>query len=310
MSLSVTPKINYSVPSNVFTNLSIVLLLIFIVGVCDTYFFGSALANVINISQAPTLYVPLFAFPHILSSLFILFSNTDDVQIKNYVLRKVLPVTVAGIAAFFISKILFDVMFLILLTQHIAGQAVGMLHLSGPNGAKNNRLLSVWKWLNYPALATAFLMIYTVHLKMFAGEYLDQLITIATISISLSFALCFLMFVKTKNFALLLTQIYFAGVYFFAIKNSFLYWGIIFILGHDVVAFLIYQNYYENRMGHRFKAFRMNFVLPVILSVSLISFSLYLKTPYIVFFFQFAHYFAERYCWRSSSSIRKFVSIQ
>ena len=307
MSVSVTTDFHSSLSTRILLYLGFILLSVLLIGIVDVYFFESRFSHFINLSQAPAFYVPLFAFPHILSSLIILFTNTANKEVMSYVVNRVIPVVVAGIVCYLISKPLFDLMFLVLITQHIAGQALGIVQLTSTKTTSLNRY---WKWFNYPALAVAFLMIYTVHLKILTGDYLGHLITLGTLSIVIASLLSVLIFTRTRNWLLLLTQVYFFGVFFFAIKSNILYWGIVFILGHDVVAFLIYQNYYLNRTGQLVKSIGLNIGLPVLLSFSLIALSLKLRTPYLVFFFQFAHYFAERYCWKNSSPLRRFVSIK
>lgn len=309
MSLSVTPQTHSSLSPKIFYFLSFLVVPVFIIGLIDVNFLQSSLSNFLNLSQAPSLYVPLLAFPHILSSLIILFSNSDKAEVRNTVFTKVLPVAIMGIGCFFISKILFDIIFLILLTQHIAGQTTGIIQLSLPETSRSDKMIKFWKWINYPALAVAFIMVYTVHLKLFLNSSLDMMINISSVVIALA-SIFTLFYFKTNKKLFILAQVYYIGVFYFAIKSSLFYWGIVFILGHDVVAFLIYQNYYTNRLGSHGKALGASFIVPAILSFSLVFLSLSLGTPYLVFFFQFAHYFAERFCWKGSSPLRALVSIK
>ena len=309
MSVPVAPRLHSSLSPKIFLFLNLIVVPVFIIGLIDVNFFQSGFSNFLNLSQAPSLYVPLLAFPHILSSLIILFSNVEKKEVRTNIFTRVLPVAVFGIICFFISKILFDVIFLVLLTQHIAGQTTGIIQLSLPESERTNKNIKIWKWLNYPALALAFIMVYTVHLKLFLNSYLDTLITVAICLIALASAFAVFSFRKDKKL-LFLGQIYYLGVFYFALKSSLFYWGIVFILGHDVVAFLIYQNYYTNRLQSGAKALGMNFVIPAILSCTLVYLSLYFNTPYLVFFFQFAHYFAERFCWKGNSPLRSLVSIK
>lgn len=312
MSLRVADPLKSLIPAQTIYVLGYLLLGFMLLGLIDIHFFQSQFSNLATLTQYPSLYVPLIAFPHILSSLIILFSNYKVKEVQSYINFKIVPVVILGIVLLTYDAVLFDVMFLVLITQHIAGQTIGLLKMANGASLKSNWLL-IWKWLNYPNLAVSFLMIYCNHLKIALIPYLDQIITLGWISALASLVWTLWMILKQRKdaahiYMLLMFQMYFFGIFYFSLKMNLFYWGIVFILGHDVMAFLVYHNYFSNILNG--KAFVISFLIPLILSVGLISLAVSYGFPQLVFLFQFAHYFSERYCWKQASPLRASIGMR
>lgn len=278
-------------------------------GLLDSIFQNSKIAEILSREINPRWYIVFLGFPHIFASLssFTIPGHINAYPKKDWM--KLLWVIIICIIGFLISPLLFSAIFLFLVSTHIAGQSVGMLNFWG---GKNQDIKFFLKWTNSFSLMIALLNIYTVDLKILANDYYPMIINLGWVFSAISLVLTFLLIYKSSSLEerafTFLTQINLFGMFYFPITYSLFLGLMLLIVNHDAVAFYFYIVHRINNKKNILNC-SMMVLTSILLSTSFVIAMLFFKLPKIFMLFQIVHYLVEKEIWKRDSYHRKSLKI-
>ena len=294
---------------------------VFLLGLLDMLFLDQKTTSYVAAYINPSFYFVLIGFPHVFGSFLTMFHRNYKESYGRLFYYKIFPVLALALALLIFSFVLYKLLFVFLISFHISGQMVG---LNRYFGLKNNTLFKTWKILNGLLFFMGFLMIYDKEL-LFAVPFLfKNLNLISSIlyflsSISLMFLIPWKANSKNKLY-FFLTQVQIGGICYFGLAENLFFWGVLITLSHDLIAFLFYFTHEHNAAidGNHNHLLKNNIIAPTLLFFlfSIISSFLVAKTlvffsiPFVMFFFQIAHYVLEDGIWRSGSLHRNYITFR
>ena len=295
--------------------------LVVFLGIADYVFFDHQLSDIAARYINPDLYFVFIGFPHIIASFFTMFHQNYFTSYKTVFLKKIIPVLLVACTLIFINFNLYKLLFIFLLSIHVAGQATG---ISRYFGIENGKSFLIWKSINCTLLLFSFLIMYNKEFLLLLPISFSSLkLLIMFIFLMTNFAVIPVVMrtttVKGKLY-LLLIQFQLAGICYFSVVESLLYWGIMITFFHDVIAFIFYVNHERNAesagnlnflIGNKFLPIGIVVILiSIVVAAGLAHFLTLFSIPFVMFLFQIAHYLLEGDIWLSGSLHRKYITMK
>jgi hypothetical protein len=283
--------------------------LLFAVGIAP---IGLVLQNASMPTSADSLglfswiYLAGFGLTHILTSVGIFYTETSSQSIL-FQWTKWIPLVVV-LAIFFLNDLIFESVFVLLISWHVTGQAVGVLRLWGSQLPHP----TLFKALSLMPILCSFIFIFSSHFKKNFIVELIWFFQITGVLFTTYFIWCLIQFKEKKTLEFLLftlTGLYIIAISWMGYVQNFFLWVLIFMFGHDFIATSLYSNYFKNRFSPDWKTVFFIILFFVSLSIGLLVASNHFNWLRTIMFFQIVHYAIETFMWKRSSHFRNFISL-